>query len=38
VFRRYGFDTVESRKDFEAKLDKAIIELEGEIQEKRKSV
>lgn len=38
VFRRYGFDQVESKKDLESKLDKAIIGLEGEIQDKRKAI
>ena len=36
VFRRYGFDTVECKKDFESKLDKEITGLEEEIQEKKK--
>lgn len=38
VFRRLGFDKVDSKKDFEGKLDKAISGLEEEIALKRKSV
>ena len=38
VFKRYAFDQVESKSDFESKLDKAISGLETEIAEKRKSV
>lgn len=38
MFRRYAFDKVDSRGDFESKLDLAIIGLEKEIHEKRRSV
>jgi len=38
LFHRYGFDKVESKHDFDSKLDKAIVGLESEINEKRRSV
>ena len=38
IFKTYGFDKVESRKDFESKLDRAIIGLELEVLEKRRAV
>ncbi len=38
MFKRYGFEKVESKKEFEAKLDRAIGGLEEEIREKRRRV
>jgi hypothetical protein len=38
IFRKFGFDKVESKRDFEGKLDKAIAGLEEEIASKRLSV
>ena len=38
IFKSYGFDKVESKKDFEGKLDRAITGLEIEVMEKRRAV
>jgi len=38
VFKRYGFDKVESKKDFDSKLDRAITGLEIEVNDKRRAV
>jgi hypothetical protein len=38
IFKTYGFDKVESKKDFESKLDRAITGLEIEVMEKRRAV
>jgi hypothetical protein len=38
IFKAYGFDQVESKKDFEGKLDRAITGLENEVIEKRRAV
>lgn len=38
VFRKYQFEKVDSKKDFESRLDKAIVGLENEIKDKRKAV
>ena len=38
VFQRYGFEKIESKKDFESKLDRAITGLDIEVTEKRRSL
>jgi hypothetical protein len=38
LFTRYELDKVEGKKEFETKLDKAILGLENDITEKRKHI